>query len=165
MTKAPPVATALLTIGPDETKVLGLAGDGSETVETLALGSRNTSASHFRHDLPTPLELENAINAVEDELMRAPRTLASATRLATRDVAVAALADAAGIVGASPREMTLDMVEDLFQRLASASLGKPGAARGLPEGREAAALLLILREFMHHRGFAAITVLEPKPTA
>ena len=54
--------------------------------------------------------------------------------------------------------MTIETVEQWFQRLASASLGQPGALRGLPSGREAAATLLVLREFMHHRSHTSIVV-------
>ena len=50
--------------------------------------------------------------------------------------------------------------EQWFQRLASASLGQPRALQGLPAGREAAATLLVLREFMHHRGHASIVAVE-----
>ena len=57
--------------------------------------------------------------------------------------------------------MTIEVVEQWFQRLASASLGQPGALQGLPSGREAAATLLVLREFMHHRGHTSIVVVEP----
>jgi len=56
--------------------------------------------------------------------------------------------------------MTIEIVEQWFQRLASASLGEPGAMRGLPLGREAAATLLVLREFMHHRSHASIVAVE-----
>lgn len=55
----------------------------------------------------------------------------------------------------------IEIVESWFQRLASASLGQPGALWGLPAGREAAATLLMLREFMHHRGYASIVAVEP----
>jgi len=49
----------------------------------------------------------------------------------------------------------LDM-EALFQRLASAALGHPGAAAGLPDDLEFVAAALLLRECMHHLGFAAL---------
>jgi hypothetical protein len=48
--------------------------------------------------------------------------------------------------------MTLETAEHLFQRLASASLGHPGALAGLPVARR----LLILREFMRHLGYRVI---------
>ncbi len=60
--------------------------------------------------------------------------------------------------------MTIELVEQWFQRLASASLGHPAAMQGLPSGREAAATLLLLREFLHHRGHASIVFVEPRPT-
>jgi hypothetical protein len=56
--------------------------------------------------------------------------------------------------------MPIETVEQCFQQLAAASLGQPGAMQGLPAGREAAATLLILREFMHHLGHPAITVVD-----
>ncbi len=95
--------------------------------------------------------------------MRVRRGPAGNTRLVTRDAAIAALADAAGVAHADERVMALEAVEGLFQRLASASLGQPGAMGGLPAGREAAAVVLILREFMHHCGFEVIAVVEDKP--
>ena len=54
--------------------------------------------------------------------------------------------------------LTRDGVEALFQRLASRSLGTPVPASELPEGREVAAAALILRECMHHLGFARVVV-------
>jgi hypothetical protein len=47
----------------------------------------------------------------------------------------------------------LDEVEQLFQRLASASLGNSAARLGLPSGNGFVAATLILRELMHHLGF------------
>ena len=52
----------------------------------------------------------------------------------------------------------LETVEQWFQRLASASLGQPRALDGLPLGAEAAAALLVLREFMHHLGYRSVLV-------
>ncbi|CAG1019123.1 hypothetical protein BURC_03979 [Burkholderiaceae bacterium] len=56
--------------------------------------------------------------------------------------------------------MTIEVVEQWFPRLASPSLGHPGILHGLPAGREAAATVLVLREFMHHRGHASIVAME-----
>lgn len=57
--------------------------------------------------------------------------------------------------------MSVETIKQWFQRLASASFGQTGALHGLPEGREAAAVLLVLREFMHHLGYASIVAVEP----
>jgi hypothetical protein len=56
--------------------------------------------------------------------------------------------------------MKLQLVESWFSRLASAAQGHPQAMQGLPAGRAA---LLLLREFMHHRGHPSIEFLEPQP--
>ena len=52
------------------------------------------------------------------------------------------------------------MVEALFRRLASAPLGHPSAPHGMPTGPKAAAVLQIVRDFMHHLGCASITVVD-----
>lgn len=46
--------------------------------------------------------------------------------------------------------LPVETVEQWFERLALGSQGRTGALDGLPPGREAAAALLVLREFMHH---------------
>ena len=73
------------------------------------------------------------------------------------------IAGAAGYIGGSvaadDKVLTLDSVELLFQRLASASLGHPHAMDGMPAGREPAAVLLI-REVMHHLGYASIAIVD-----
>lgn len=146
--------TTLLHVGAQHTVMLSGSAERPGPAFTLAVGARRTAAAFFRHELPAPHELERAIDTVEEEVMRA-RTLAAdgAELVAT----AAGLGEWAGF--AAPT-MTLQTVENFFQRLASASLGQPGALAGLPAGREAAATLLILREVMHHLGFGAITVID-----
>ncbi len=148
----------LLHIGPKETRITVRSEARGDAVSTLALGARSLAEAFFRHDPPTALSLEHAIAAVEDEIMR-PRALPSGdSTWATRDDALRALADAAGLAGSGVRVLTREVVEQMFQRLASASLGTPSALLGMPAGREAAAVLLILRELMQHRGIASISV-------
>lgn len=50
----------------------------------------------------------------------------------------------------------MEAVERLFDLLASLSLGRPASSAGIPDTPAFAARLLILREFMHHLGFAEI---------
>lgn len=165
MTDRSLLATPWVEIGLDETELRSRAASGIDEIESLAMGARRTSTACFKHDPPTPLELEQAIDAIEDELMRVRRAPSGSSRLATRDPAIAALADAAGVAPAQDRELSLELVESLFQRLVFASLAQRGAARDLPVGPEAAATLLILRELMHHRGFKAISVLPAGPSS
>ncbi len=142
----------LLQIGANQTVVL--ERDGAQPSQiVLAIGSQLTANAFFRLDMPAPHELEAAINTVEDEVMRVrSREDSDAELLVTRS----GLGEWAAVVAPV---MPLESVEQLFQRMAFASLGNPMSMAGLPMGREAAAILLILREFMHHLGFASVRVI------
>jgi len=54
--------------------------------------------------------------------------------------------------------MTREQLEARFQRLASITLGHPRAQDDPPTEPMAAALLLILRECMHHLGYSGLVV-------
>ena len=121
---------------------------------TLALGWSSIARDHFRHDPPSALELENAIAAVEDELERARRhPIPRGAMLRTGDATIREIAIAAGIPRSGEMTLAREAVEQVFQRLAARS-------PGLPAGREFAAMLLILRELMHHLDFGAILIKE-----
>ncbi len=130
-----------LHIGADTTQLV------QEAPVVLGIGSGKLAAEHFRHDPPTPLELENASAAVEDEIARVHTRIARGSRLYTRDAVVRAIALAAGVAPEPEMTLALEAVEQAFARL-------PVRA----EGKERAAALLVLRELMHHLGFAAIVV-------
>lgn len=122
----------------------------------LDLGAARIARDFFRHDPPLPHEIEQAIDFTEDQLMRlGPQ----------RDAGLlwspsARLQPWAAVSGPT---MPVDTVEQWFDRLVLAAQGRADALAGLPSGREAAATLLVLREFMHHRGHAALTVVDPAP--
>lgn len=61
-----------------------------------------------------------------------------------------------GLAADGMRRLARDDVEAMFQRLASASLGHPGALAGHLSDRDAAAALLMLRECMHHLGYEGV---------
>jgi hypothetical protein len=114
------------------------------------LARRASPDAYFHHDPPTSREIERAIDFAEDEIVRLGRPADVTTTLWSTSLALRAWGAVSGPT------MTIEIVEQWFQRLASASLGHPGALQRLPSGREAAATLLVLREFMHHQGHASI---------
>lgn len=136
----------------------------------LAIGARRTAEAWFRHSPPTPLEFENAIMAVEDEIARAVAFASAGVAVLSDDGAlrdIAALAGASGEVvqapaaALAPVRLSVGAVENAFARLAAVALGRPVASAGLPEGdagRILAAKLLVVRELMHHLDFAEINV-------
>lgn len=144
----------LLHVGDEHAVVLSGQGDKPEHVHQLELGAARIARDCFHHDPPSSREIERAIDFVEDEIMRLGKPTDAAKTLWSTSPALQAWSDLAGPT------VAIETVEQWFQRLASASLGNPGAMHGLPAGREAAAALLVLREFMHHRGHASIFVVE-----
>jgi exopolyphosphatase/pppGpp-phosphohydrolase len=136
------------------------AGQGAEAAVTwvLPIGALKTAQRFFRRSPPTPLELENAIATVEDEVMRLPALLPPRSTLWSVDPVVRDIALMAGVAPGACMVLPLDRMEQTFERLAAVAEGRPVMLEGLPESTEFAAALLILREFMHHLGFSALHV-------
>lgn len=153
---APAGASAWLHIG-DEATRLNVDGDCPFEVR-LPLGAELTARSFFRHARPTPLELEHAIEAVEDAVMPLRAQLPAGAVLASRDAALWALARHAGVDGAAAVFLSLDAVERLFDRLAARAAGRPASQDALPVDGASAARLLILREALHHWGLDGVTL-------
>jgi exopolyphosphatase/pppGpp-phosphohydrolase len=153
----------LLHIGAEQTVVTAGRQPDPAAKLVLALGSQKTARDYFKHAPPHPLEVENAIAAVEDEVTRAKSMIPPGSGLFTVDASVREIALYSGVVDAASMRLPIDAVERAFDRLAAVSLGRPAAHEGLPENAEFAATLLILREFMHHLQFAQITILERPP--
>lgn len=122
----------------------------------LAIGSDQLAAEYFRHQPPTPGEMENAIMLVEDQLAHARQLAGEGGVLYGTGPQLLAVARAAGLNGDLPLQLTRDAVEQTFERLAMVSLGRPAGSEGLPQSAEFAAVLLILREVLHHLQFEAI---------
>lgn len=150
-------ALTMLHIGAESTLVASVGSAERKTLE-LAIGSRVTAAAHFHHAPPTAREVEEAIQTVEDALFAVRAMLASASTLVTADPGIAEIADLVGLTEAPRRVLSREAVERLFGRMAMLAEGQPLAHSGLPNRSDFYARLLILREFLHHQGFDAITV-------
>lgn len=123
----------------------------------VPIGARRIAEELFRHDPPQPAELEAAIDAVEDQLTRVAGQISQGSALRLTGPFVGELRHALVQTERANDAIALDEVEQLFQRLASASLGNPAARRGLPTGNGFVAAALILRELMHHLGFVSVS--------
>ena len=148
-----PQDIVVLRLGDEETTL----ARGAASI-TLAIGARRLAEACFAHSPPTPLELENAIMVVEDEIARATAFAGAGFTLSSDD---GALRDLAAFAGVSGDALSVGAIENAFERLAAVALGRPAASAGLPAGdpgRIFAAKLLIVRELMHHLGFAEISV-------
>ena len=135
------MAETWLHIGSDTTDI------GQKPPLVLGIGRETIARKHFRHDPPAPVELENAIAAVEDEIAKVHKSIEGDSRLYTHDAVVRDIALDIGVTPAAEMELALEAVEHALGRLPSRATGK-----------EKAAALVILRELMHHLGFSAVVV-------
>lgn len=158
----PDGALTVLHIGAEHTAVATGQGHEASAVLVLDIGAHKTARQFFRRSPPTPLEMENAIATVEDEVIRAVPLLAPGSALLCSDVVVREIAVLAGLAPSPSMAMPLDAMERVFERLAAVAEGRPVVREGLPQDPDFAAALLILRECMHHLRFASLTVVaEP----
>jgi exopolyphosphatase/pppGpp-phosphohydrolase len=155
----PGTPVTLLHVGAEKTLVV--TGTHAETaaIALLDIGARATAAAFFRHDPPTPGEMEDAIMAVEDAVIPLRSTLPATSTLFTTDPAIREIARIAAAPERPDVSLGIDATERLFERLAALTLGRPASQDAIiPLTPAFAATLLILREFMHHLKFASITV-------
>ena len=99
---------AVLHIGDEQT---GLAvGDSLDAPATLtmAIGAQRTAREFFKRAVPTPLELENAIATVEDEVMRARALVQARPRLYTMDPAIRSIAIVSGVTEGAAMELSIE---------------------------------------------------------
>ena len=143
-----------------ERTVLATQAPGAPSVVLAGVGWQ-TIARGFKQAPPSPLELENAIAAIEDEIARAPASPAAGARVRTKDALVREIALAAGLPRDAETSLSLSAVEQAFQRLAAQAGRRQRSGDGLPTGNESAAALVLLRELMHHLGLPAIIVQAP----
>ncbi|HST27588.1 MAG TPA: hypothetical protein VLK26_04385 [Rudaea sp.] len=105
--------------------------------------------------------MENAIAAIEDELMRLPRDLRG-LHMTSDEPVLREIALAAGLA-ATDKHLDRDVMERVFERLSAVALGRPNTQERLPENPQFAAILLILREIMHHLNIASIALTDAAP--
>jgi hypothetical protein len=125
-----------------------------QAVHRLAFGV-HTIAALLHGEPPAPHQIEQAIDRIEDALMQVPASLRGPGSLAI---------DAGAWLACSGGDsLPLAAVEDRFQRLASAALGNPGALRGWSADPASAAVVVVLREVMHHLRYEAAVRVPAAP--
>jgi exopolyphosphatase/pppGpp-phosphohydrolase len=150
--------TTRLDIGDRETGVVVRGGEADEVRLALLPGAHQLADESFRHEPPRPVELESAIDVVEDQLPAAVDVVPTESLLVLLGPLARQLAQVSGYAEGGDSTVSIETVEGVFQRLASESLGNPAARRELPAGNVFVAGVLILREFMHHLGFESVTL-------
>lgn len=137
---------------------------GSETkkpekIWAFDIGTEKTARDFFNRFPPTPGEVENAINFVEDEVMPLHKLLTPDSGIYSTDERIREIVQYT-LFEENQDELILTRVniERVFNRLAAIITGLPASQDVLPASNTFAATLLILREVMHHLGFMYITI-------
>lgn len=151
-------STVVLHIGSEQTDVTVHRENDDVVHLSLTLGSQLISLGYFRHTPPTPNEMENAIMAIEDEIMRVRHDIPANSKLTSTDNDIRTIARLAGAAENEDILLSVEAVEHTFDRLALVINGRPASFEGIPDGNDFAATLLILREFMHHLQLGEIVV-------
>ena len=109
---------------------------------TLLVGWRTISRDYFRNDPPAPLDIENAIAAIEDEIDRMHKSVARGPAVVTTEETIRDIALASGLATGPEVVLPLDAIERTYTRMTERA--------GLPGNPRFAATVLLLRELMHH---------------
>ncbi len=135
---------------------------------SLDVGSVRITERFFKHDPPTPLELENAIAFTEDEIAQAARfDFKGSTLVGVAGTATSLAVLAQGLKSFSIRAVTnysvgKETVSHLFRTLQVMSSREILALSSVMEGRSdvITAGAMIAREIMEHFGFERMIVSE-----
>jgi len=140
--------------------VHGTDATNPEKIWTFDIGKVKTARDFFKLFPPTPGEIENAIQVVEDEVMPLHKLLIPGSGLYSTDTSIKEIAEyAMSEDNKDELILTRDSMERVFSRLAAIITGLPSSQDVLPASNEFASTLLILREVMHHLSFVEIVIL------
>jgi len=147
-----------LVLGAESSSVL-CTQDGSIVLQQeLRLGTASLARQWMRHTPPTPLDMEHAIEQTEDVVMPLAEKLVRTEPLLLRGSGAALILQAVGAKPDDAVKWNLDDVEDIFNRIAMVSQGRPSGQEDLPTAPEFYAAMVILRECLHHLRFGEVVV-------
>lgn len=151
---------------PDANAVLRLSVVATAT--TLVLEAHPAKSRHWawpfgsttlwpqRVGGPSPVAIENAIQVVEDQIERVAPHVPAGTRLVMSADALAPLQRGGAIAGLQQGAIALEQIEREYQSLAARSMGAPSARAFGFDDPSGDALVLVLREILHHLRLDAV---------
>lgn len=121
----------------------------------LKAGYQYISSAFYKHEIPTESEIEYAINHIEDELMSTKELLNNNETLVCTDNDLIELLRKNNEL----RELYSSRnIEDIFGKYANLAMGEPISRSGLLTTKDDFAMILVLREIMHHLKFKEICI-------
>ncbi len=160
--------TTVIDIGGGSTEITLGGAQEIEARISLDIGSVRLTERCFRHDPPTPSELETAIEIVENEIDRAARfpftgsTLVGVAGTATTLAILAQGLRSFDVRAVTNFHLTREATEELFRRLRSMPSAAIRDLSNVMEGRHDVIVAgsLILREILAHFRFDELVVSE-----
>lgn len=125
----------------------------SQNHTILKAGNMNSILNNIHHEPAEAIELEYAIEDIEDQLMPIIKDLPDNRCLLTSEQLFLDIANVAELDLDDNRQLDIETVEEVFNRLADVAWGTPATRLKMPENREFAATVLFLRELMHHADY------------
>lgn len=142
-----------------ETSTVLCTEDGHVVLQKeIQLGTASLARQWMRHTPPTPLDIEHAIEQTEDVVMPLAAKLVRTEQLQLRGSGAALILLAVGAAPDAALRWSLEDVEDLFNRIAMVSQGRPSGQETLPTAPEFYAAMVILRECLHHLRFREVVL-------
>ncbi|MDT7516217.1 hypothetical protein [Rhodoferax mekongensis] len=148
-----------LQLGTETSTVLCTQNGHVVLQQELQLGTASLARQWMRHTPPTPLDIEHAIEVTEDVLMPLAAKLARTDKLQLSGLGAELILQGVGAAPDAALHWSLDEVEDLFNRIAMVSQGRPIGHDALPTAPEFYAAMVIVRECLHHLHFGSVAVL------
>jgi hypothetical protein len=152
-------AQTSLHLGVDTSTLICTEGNGRVILqEELPLGTASLARQWMRHTPPTPLDIEHAIEQTEDVVMPLAAKLVRMEQLLLRGPGAALVFQGLDAKPDAVLRWSLDEVEDIFNRIAMVSQGRPSGQESLPTAPEFYAAMVIVRECLHHLRFSAVVL-------
>lgn len=150
----------LLHIGGERVAVATGIGNEPSGVVILEIGYNKTAVDYFKHNPPTPSEVEYAIMAIEDEIARVRAIIPKDSMLISVDECIREIALYCGLDNQPELNLNREAVEQAFARFSSVVQGLPIPSLSPLSSATFSSSLLILREFMHHMKFVSIHIIR-----
>jgi hypothetical protein len=138
-----------------------------EIIREVGLGENEEHKAVFmpklldtlKHEPANDSELEMGIAEIEDGLMKIVQLLPARRSLVSSNSEVKKIAAIGGLDLKGRVDLDIDTVEDIFRKLSGVAYGTPSPRFNIPENREFTAMVLVLREVMHHAGYNKVIVI------
>ncbi|MCU4164887.1 hypothetical protein [Carboxylicivirga caseinilyticus] len=147
--------TRRITIDNDQVRFQFYKSD-SETYEiSLPIGFDYIVKTFFKHEIPSESDIEYAINYIEDELMSKKELISFNENLITEDKGIKDLFLKNGLTESI---YSRQRVEELFNQYAYIVMGASPVISGIEITPKDVAVILLLREIMHHLDYRNISI-------